>query len=348
MRINSIDYERLELELIEPYTIAYESIDRTTNFILKLHTDDGFTGYGCAAPDIVITHESGDEVEAAINQQIIPALMGQNPFHYARILSELRPKIKSSALSMVDIALFDLMAKKADVPVYELLGGYRDKIATSITIGILPMDKTLRKAQEFIDQGFEIIKLKGGLDVHEDIEKVKRIRQKYPHLILRFDGNQGYDKKTALYFIRESEKYRIEILEQPTSVQKESLMGVLSEQTSMPIMADESLKTLADAFRLTSNGYTDMINIKIMKVGGLLQAQHINSVAKSANNEVMVGCLDECGLGIAAGLHFALSRPNIEFADLDGHLDLIDDPFHDLFILEKGYLIPNGKVGIGR
>ncbi len=348
MKIRSIDYERLDLQLSEPYTIAYETIDRATNFILKLHTDDGITGYGCAAPDIVITHETAEEVELAINQKIIPALMGQNPFHYARILSELRPEIKSSALSMVDIALFDLMAKKADVPVYELLGGYRHKIATSITIGILPMDKTLRKAQEFIALGFEIIKLKGGLDVEGDIEKIKAIRKKYPKLTLRFDGNQGYDLETALYFIQETEKYKIEILEQPTHTQDESLMGVLNKQTSMPIMADESLKTLGDAFRLTSKGYSDMINIKIMKVGGLLQAQHINSVAKSAQNEVMVGCLDECGLGISAGLHFALSRPNIEFADLDGHLDLIDDPFHDLFVLEKGYLIPNGKIGIGR
>lgn len=348
MRINTIDYERLDLKLSEPYTIAYETVEHSANLILKLHTDEGLLGYGCAAPDPVITHESADEVEAAITQQIIPALQGQNPFHYAKILSELRPVIKSSALAMVDIALFDLMAKKADVPIYELLGGYRDTIATSITIGILPFDQTMHKVQAFMDHGFGIIKLKGGLDVEGDIEKVKTIRRQYPKLTLRFDGNQGYDKDTALHFIRETEGSRIEILEQPTSIEKESLMGVLSQQTQMPIMADESLKTLGDAFRLTSYGYTDMINIKIMKVGGLLQGQHINSVAKAAGNEVMVGCLDECGLGISAGLHFALSRPNIEFADLDGHLDLIDDPFQDLFQLKNGFLIPNGKAGIGR
>ena len=137
-------------------------------------------------------------------------------------------------------------------------------------------------------------------------------------------------------------------MEQPTTIENESLMGLLSDHSDMPIMADESLRSLKDAFRLTSKGYTDMINIKLMKVGGIFAAFQINAVAKAAQNEVMIGCLDECGLGISAGLHFALSRSNVHYADLDGHFDILNDPYKDLFVLKNGYLIPNGEPGIGR
>ncbi len=348
MRITHIDYERLDLELTEPYTIAYETISQATNFILYLATDRGIVGLGCAAPDPAVTGEAAAEVELAIRSVIAPTLLGQNPLQYARLLESLSGRLKSSALAMVDLALHDILAKLADIPLYQLLGGYRDSIATSITISILPLAETLAKAAVYVAQGFTIIKVKGGLDVEEDLARLRALRHKYPRLILRFDGNQGYQLDEALRFVTAAQPLEIEILEQPTSVEDEELMGAVSLGGTLPVMADESLKTLKDAFRLTRHDFTDMINIKLQKVGGLTPGMHINSVARAAGNEVMVGCLDECGLGISAGLHFALSRPNILYADLDGHLDFVEDPFLDLFSLEKGVLRPNGKAGLGR
>ena len=348
MKITHVAYERYELELTEPYTIAYQTIGAATNFVLKLHTDNGLVGYGCAAPDLVVTGELAADVETAILYTIAPALSAQKPFHYARLLEELRPVLKSSALAMVDAALYDLVAKAAGVPLYEFLGGYRPSIATSITIGILSVAETLRRAQGYVEQGFGILKIKGGLDYEEDIARLRLIRHTFPKVTLRFDGNQGYSLEQALRFISLAQPLEIEILEQPTSIDEEAVMGTLTRDSPIAVMADESLKTLTDAFRLTQHELTDMINIKIQKVGGIWAAMHINSVAKSAANEVMIGCLDECGLGIAGGLHFALSRSNIQYADLDGHLDFVDDPFRDLFTLERGILTPNGLPGLGR
>ena len=347
MRITEVDYRRYDLQLTEPYTIAYQTIGEATNFVLMLVTDKIHIGLGCAAPDLVVTGETADDVEKDILNVIRPALTGQNPFHYARLLEELRPVLKSSALAMVDAALYDLVAKVAGVPLFEFLGGFRPSIATSITIGIVSDEETLRRATGFVDRGFGILKIKGGLDFEEDIRRLKSIRKKYPKITLRFDGNQGYSLEQALNFISAAQPLDIEILEQPTSINEEAVMGTLTRDSPIAVMADESLKTLADAFRLTQHELTDMINIKIQKVGGIWTAMHINSVAKSAANEVMIGCLDECALGIAGGLHFALSRPNILYADLDGHLDFVDDPFPDLFSLERGVLTPNGKPGLG-
>lgn len=350
MKISKVSYERLELTLGTPYTIAYETISKTTNFILKIETNTGLVGYGCAAPDPIVTSETSDQVENTIKTIIIPFLLGRNPFMLSEIVEGLKPllRVKSSALAMVDIALLDIASKKMGVPLYQFLGGYRTSISTSITIGILPLAETLKIASEWVAQGFFILKIKGGLSLEDDIEKMVRLREKFPTILLRFDGNQGYSVEDAVAFFASTKDVGIEIFEQPTKVGTGEKLGKVSEQIGIPVMADEGIKSLQDVFRLAQNEFVDMVNIKLMKVGGILEGMHINSVAKSANIDVMVGCIDECRLGIAAGLHFALSRPNIKYADLDGHLDMENDPFKNLFKLEKGILYPSEHSGLGK
>ncbi len=350
MKITHVSYERLELTLSEPYTIAYETISKTTNFILSLETDGKVTGYGCAAPDLLVTGETSEQVELALRDVIIPFLKGKDPFTYVHILVALKELLdfRSATLAMVDMALHDLISRKAGVPLFKFLGGFQSSIATSITIGILPSEETLARATEFVKQGFFILKIKGGSNLQEDIEKMLKLREKFPEVSLRFDGNQGYSVEEAVTFVKETAQVGIEIFEQPIQHDLEERLGEITGRVHIPVMADESLKTLADAFRLAQNKRVDMVNIKLMKVGGILEGMHINSVAKSAGLETMVGCNDECALGIAAGLHFALSRPNIKYADLDGHFDIVKDPFEGLFLIDKGVLYPTDSPGLGK
>ncbi len=350
MKITSLECWAVHLPMHEPYTIAYESVEAATNVFVKMNTDKGYTGWGCAAPDMGVTGESEESVMEAFRSVIEPVLHGQDPFHYARLLEVLQAKLKNqpSALAMADMGLYDLVAKKAHEPVYKLLGGYRSHIPTSITIGILPVEQTLEKAREYIDKGFFILKIKGGQQVEEDIERVVKVREQLGDQIeIRFDANQGYSVSESVQFINRTKAARIELLEQPTDRNNTDLLKEVTDQVGVPVMADESLMTLKDVFHLTSNGCTDMINIKLMKVGGIAEALRINAVAMAAHVETMIGCMDESAMGIAAGLHLALARPNIAYADLDGHFDLQDDPFAGMVICKKGILYPSRLPGFG-
>jgi len=339
-----------EMKLNEPYTIAYETISSCSNVFLVAETDKGIRGFGCAAPDVVVTGETADSVVEIYNFHIEPALKGADPFRFARILEELRVSLvhNTSGLAMADMLLYDLVSKSAGVPLYKYLGGYRTSIPTSITISIMPVGDTLRKAAEYRKQGFFIFKLKGGLDVEADVEKIMKLRELLGEQVeIRFDANQGYSLENAIQFVEQTRPAGVELIEQPTPRNMHELLGQVVKSVHIPVMADESLMNVSDAMSLTRNELTDLINIKLMKVGGINEAIRINSIARAAGVEAMVGCMDESALAIAAGLHFALARPNITYADLDGHFDLTGDPSAGAVILEEGILRTTEQPGLG-
>jgi L-alanine-DL-glutamate epimerase-like enolase superfamily enzyme len=338
------------MRLSEPYTIAYETVRATTNIFLRIETNRGVSGHGCAAPDEQVTGETAESVSRSLNDVVRPTIKGSDPLRPIMLFERLKPMLKRqpSVLAAVDMALFDVLGKNADLPLWKLLGGYRDRIKTSVTIGILPLRETVESAQAWVEKGFKSLKLKGGRDVESDIERVLKVREAVGKEIeLRFDGNQGFSVEDSLKFVEETRKARLELIEQPTPKGQPDLLGRVTDSVAIPVMADESLITLRDAFRIARHGLADMVNVKLMKVGGISTALQINAVARSAGLEVMVGCMDEAALGIAAGLHFALARPNVVYADLDGHLGLEGDPTRGAVILRKGTLFPTNRPGLG-
>lgn len=350
MKITGIEYYSMKLQLATPYTIAYESIDHVANVFLKIKTDTNVCGYGCAAPDLAITGETSESVEKCLDEIVHSELKGSDPLRLSHIMEKLKTKLEShpSVLAAVDMALYDILGKKAHLPIWKILGGFRDRIKTSITIGILPVRETIAAAKRHIVQGFRCLKIKGGINVEEDIHKIMVVRDVVGNNVeLRFDANQGYTVEQSIKFVQQTKKAKLELIEQPTPKSQPDLLGRVTKNVPIPVMADESLMNLMDAYRLARRELVDMVNIKLMKVGGISEALHINSVARSAGLEVMIGCMDESALAIAAGLHFALGKPNVLYADLDGHLDLIDDPASGSIKIKNGYLYPNEEPGLG-
>jgi len=350
MKITKVETWQVEMKLKEPYTIAYETIDSAVNIFLRIETSKGITGFGVSAPDLQITGETPLSVLEVFENTIKPALIGSYALRSALIISKLKSHLQShpSALAMVDMALYDILGKTAGLPVYQLLGGYRDRIMTSVTIGIMPLNETINKAKQFVDQGFKALKIKGGKKFQTDIERVLKVREAVGKKVeLRFDANQGYTVEETLKFVEAVHSARIELIEQPTPRAAPDMLGRVTENVNIPVMADESIMNLRDTFKLARRDLMDMVNVKLMKVGGINEALQVNAVAHAANLEVMVGCMDEAALSIAAGLHFALARSNVAYADLDGHLDLINDPSDGAVILKNGVLFPTGAPGLG-
>lgn len=344
-----MDIERCELELSAPYTIAYETVSAATNLFVRVRTDTEVVGYGCAAPDVGVTGETPDACEAALRRCAV-RIRGRDALRRTAVLDALAPAIERcpAAHAAVDMALFDLLGRAASIPVWKLLGGYRASIPTSVTLFIADPDEVVARARQYLGEGFRALKIKGGRDAERDADVVRRVRALAgPEVSLRFDANQGYDIASALHFLEQVRHCDLDVFEQPTPRGHIAELHAITRTTEVAVMADESLLDLRDAFRLARGERVDMVNIKLMKVGGIGQALLVNGVARAAGLEVMVGCMDESALAIAAGLHFALARPNVLFADLDGHLDLVGDPAAGAVHLEGGVLRPNDAPGLG-
>jgi L-alanine-DL-glutamate epimerase-like enolase superfamily enzyme len=349
VRIEHLEAWLVRMTLAEPYSIAYERVEETSNVFLRLVTER-FVDLGCAAPDLPVTGETAASVQQALTEVAEPVLVGADAMRWGAILEQLRTPLKAhpAARAAIDMALLDLLGKLCDRPLWQLLGGFRDRIETSVTIGILPEPETVDAARAHVRAGFRCLKIKGGVDVDSDIARVLRIRETVGEAVeIRFDANQGYSLEESLRFVAETKRARLELLEQPTARGQADLLGRVTAAVEIPMMADESLMTLCDAFRLAGRDLVDMVNVKLMKVGGIAEALHINSVARAARMETMVGCMDESEVAIAAGLAFALSRPNVAYADLDGHLDLEGDPASGSLLLRDGVLHAPTGAGLG-
>ena len=340
----------VELQLKEPFAIANETIEVADNILIRLETETGIIGWGCSTPDSV-TSETKDTVlrnfEAAKR-----LVIGCDPTRINLVNFALDSDIKgnSSLKAGINMALYDIIGKMAGIPLFRLLGGYREKIATSVTIGLNNTNLMVEKAKQIVSDGFKFIKIKCGINADDDIENIIAIREAVgPTIKLRLDANEGYSVEEALRIVKTLEKnaVAIEMLEQPTKADYLYSLKDVARQCSVPIMADETALTLRDSFKLVRLEIADMINIKLMKIGGITNAIKANALAELADVPVMVGCMNESMAAMSAGVHFACAFRNVEYADLDSALDFTNDVAKGGARYEDGYVIPSERPGLG-
>ena len=344
--INSIQFKTFVNKRSSTFTIATGSSDSEENVIVKIVCGDEF-GVGSANPT-KITQETRESIETFLTKASKKIVETDETD-----LSKLHQRLDSiaegntAAKAAVDIAVFDLLAKRDKKPLYQYLGGNRDRILTDMTLGIESKAVTVSKALKHYKAGFRALKIKVGLDMKEDISRVAAVREAVgPRVELRVDANQGYTVDQAIEFCNAINSYDVVVVEQPVAANDYAGFKRVTEASPIPTMADECVKSVLDARKVAREGIAEMINIKLMKSAGIYDASMINKLAEAADMGTMVGCMGEIQVGIAAGLHFALSSDNVLLADLDSHFNMIDDPSSGL-TLEDGQLVTSKSPGLG-
>jgi L-alanine-DL-glutamate epimerase-like enolase superfamily enzyme len=349
MQITHVEVSPVQLDLRVPYRAADhpDEIDRIACVFVRIETREGQNAWGCAAFDPVLTGETIEQVLQACRACADRAL-DLNPLNTELALAELAPLTENtpSARCAFDMAFYDLLGLAAGLPLHRLFGGYRHRIQTSITLGLAPTKETVEQAHYRARQGFRILKLKGGLNPEEDVERVQAVARSLPQLTLRLDADQGYTVKQALDLARALDG-KLEMLEQPTEARDLEALQQVAQHSSIPILADQSLTGPASALEIVQRRAAHGVSVKLATCGGLHCARQIDAITRAAQMDTMIGCINEPALLIAAGLGLALSSPNVRYGDLDGHFDLVNDPSRQAFLFKDGWLVARDVPGLG-
>lgn len=351
MKIVDILTKKVSFKRKKVFKIAFTANSESQCVYVKILTDDGIYGLGEATPFPLVTSETTDGVIAAI-EFMKSALLGADPTDIAKI-HEIMDKTllnNTSAKAAIDIACYDIMGKKAGKPVHKLIGAKSDTVQTDMTIGIDSVENMVKEAVEQVEKGFRILKIKCGIEPQKDIEVVKQIRKAVGDDIdLRIDANQGYDKKTALYVLNEISKYNITEAEQPLPFWDVHSMAEINKVSPVPIMADESVHTPIQAEIACQHDACKIVNIKLMKCGGIYPALQIADIAKKYGKTCLVGCFYESKLAISAAAAVVLAKDNIESADLDSFFSFVNSQNGVCggFEVDKDILNLSSKSGYG-
>lgn len=332
MKIAKIETAEVNIPLVTPFKTALRTVETVNDMVVRITADDGQSGYGEAPPTAVITGETKGSVRCAIEEFIAPGLIGmeiENLDGIMRILHKSMVK-NTSAKAAVDMAVYDLFAKSCGKPLYKVLGGCKGEIETDLTISVNGTEEMVRDSLRAIQQGFRILKIKVGKEGQKDVERIKAIRQAVgPDIKLRIDANQGWTAKDAVRIIRKLEDMGIDmdLVEQPVNAHDFEGMKLVTSQVQTPILADESVFSAMDAIHIIKERAADLINIKLMKTGGIYEALKVCAIAECYEVECMIGCMLESKIAVSAAAHLAAAKGIITRADLDGPSLCREDPY---------------------
>ena len=354
MRIRKFDLLPAAFPLTVPFTTALHSVEVKHCVMLRLESDEGLVGWGEAAPEVQITGDDHTDAYRILNDEIRDLILNQRIGDEDGLkvcLEELSEYIGKSATAVAaaDIALHDLWTRYTEVLLCEYFGGNPEPIGTSISIGMMEPAQLMARIQAVIDTGARTIKLKIGRGVKKDLELIDTVRDRFGDgITIRLDANQAYGKNDALALLEGLYRYGIEFVEQPVPARDLDGLRAVCKNSPVPVMADETAGSFFDVERIVNEDVCSMVNLKLMKSGGLYQVDRTLRLCIDSGISCMIGCMIETPVGISAGVGLAQQGDPVRWTDLDGHLFLgeIDDTFSGLHT-EGDRNIIKGDRGLG-
>lgn len=352
MKICDMQIGKINIPLKKPFKTALREVYELENVVVKIVTDTGNVGYGEAAITPVITGDTLGSIKWAIMEQIKPKLIGMDIENLEEIMKRIDNSLvhNESSKAAVDMAIYDLFGQLHDAPVFKLLGGFRNKIVTDITVSVNEPEEMARDAKEAVEKGYETIKVKVGKDSKKDLERLKAIRNAIGYSVnIRIDANQGWTSKEAVKVLRmmEDAGLSIELVEQPVKAYDIAGLKYVTDNVEIPVLADESVFSPLDAANIIQNRAADLVNIKLMKAGGIHNALKICNFAETYGVQCMLGCMMESKIGLTAACHLAGAKSIITKFDLDGPNLCAEDPITGGANYDEYTIMLEDKPGLG-
>jgi L-alanine-DL-glutamate epimerase-like enolase superfamily enzyme len=335
-KIKDIKFIFKKYKYEKPFHITGGISDESTNIEVVITCENGIEGFGEASPSFRV---NGEKPEMIISLQdfVKKTLIDLDITEYRKIF-DITDKLFAlpSLKAALQFATLDAFSKSYNLKVCQLLGAAKDFIITDKTAGIDTINNRVKAIKKIIEEGFEVIKIKVGENLKEDIVTMMEIKNFIKDKKIIVDANMGYTPKQALFFLNKiyKEGIDIDVFEQPVYMKDIEGLKFVRYNSPYPVAADESAKTKYDVFNLIKMDAVDYINIKLMK-SGISDALAIVEMVKSANKKLMIGCMGESSIGINQSVQIALGTGAFEFCDLDSHLMLKEDNFRGNFIQDK-------------
>ena len=352
MKITEVRLGLISVPLRVPFKTALRSVSSVEDVIVEIHTDTGAVGYGEAPPTGVITGDTTGAIIGAIRDHIAKTIIGRDVDDFEDLMIALNACIQknTSAKAAVDMALWDLYGQLYKIPVYKLMGGAKKSIVTDITISVNDPEEMVRDAQNAIQRGYDCLKVKVGKEPEKDIARLSAIRAAVPkETCIRIDANQGWTPKEAVRILNGMQErgLDLEFVEQPVKAHDFDGLKYVTERSYVPVLADESVFSPQDALTIMQMGAADLVNIKLMKCGGLYNALKIASAAEVYGVECMIGCMLEAKISVNAAVHLACAKQIITRVDLDGPVLCSEDPILGGAVFNEKEITVSNEPGLG-